>query len=327
MSKKCKRWISIVLLLFGGIRCGGHPGDSTGPNDAIEVEKPKAPLILDRRFSDGEAVFRWEDLGNVVGWNIYRAEGAEGLFVKIAHVSSPSFEETGLEYDQTYAYRVAGVAADGTEGTSIQIKGIPRNNSFPVTPRELIVDARNLELMGLPAYIELRWAPNEESDFYTYRVYVSAMVADPSVRSAEVSQEVASPRFVFDNAESGVRYEFKVSAVDKGNLESSPTTVTVEVLSPVVLVSPVEGASTSSQPVLEWNPISGASYEVSVSASPAGIRELWSTEVDDISESEVRYAGPKLGPAGTFWWKVLAKVSHKRTNSVSLSRTESFRVK
>ena len=311
------RYFLFALMLLSGLQCGNDSGSPSAPAD---VKKPEAPRVLDRRFSDGEARFCWENSEGAVRWNIYRSVGEDSVFVKIASVTTSCFTETGLRYDESYSYRIAGVARDDREGPFADVKGVPRNNLYPTSPRGLRADSRNFEALGLSPRIVFRWLPNDESDFRTYRIHLIAL---PD--TAVVSQEIDSPDFQFENAEVGRTYLFRVSAVDKGELESSPTELTVEVLRPVILEFPVEGEVSAPAPVFRWKAIPGASYEISVSASPGGIQELWFAELEPSSAPSIRYTGPKL-ETGTFWWKVLARVSEEGITSVSLSRLANFTV-
>jgi len=137
--------------------------------------------------------------------------------------SSPSneFRDPHFEFGTTYLYTVRSVAQFGTDF-------VESTDSAPVivTPRDVFPPAAptSLEItivpatQQAPANVELSWAISPEGDLAGYSVYRSDAEDAPGER---VSTEILpSPTFRDMSIQSGRRYYYRVSALDRAGNES-----------------------------------------------------------------------------------------------------------
>jgi hypothetical protein len=325
MKTHLKIFCTCLVVATG---CGSNPASSK------RVDPPSPPRdLVAEKFSDGEVILRWtlsagED---VVGYNIYRSEEHDRMFVKADFVAGGHFRDVGLTYSTSYFYRIVAVNSAGLESTPLEIGGTPNNNLWPAMPHQVRVEARNLTMLGYEPEIELTWTANSEADLAHYCIYGSNyrdFEPDESTRL----DEVEFPRLIHRQVEEGAVYFFKITAVDVGNLESLAAEASVELMHPPILEQPIRGNVVESKLVFAWQavpvnrPDIQIRYTVSVAEGPAS-RELWVADVDG-NQTQVTYSGPEL-EAGTYWWKVLAEVTDTRNTAVSLalSALENFKVR
>jgi len=312
-------------LLWCG--CGSDTGVST------DAQAPDAPSSLRaERFSDGEAVLTWEfdEDAELRGFRVYRANGQGAPFAEVGFVEEKRYRDTGLDYETVYSYRVAAVGELGAESAPAEISGRPLNALWPARPRSLSAEAFNFQTLGQEPAIELFWEPGEEADLECYVIYGST---DPHFTADESTElgRTTGTRFSRYRVDPGDTYYFKVTAVDRGGLESGTAEVGVGLIQPVVLKLPVNGGFGEGRPVFEWGvvpvEVRGARvvYTVSVSAGPAS-REIWAGELVG-GDGRLRFDGDRL-EVGTYWWKVLVEVVYPGgARSSALSRLQYFRVR
>lgn len=320
-------WSVICAGMLLGVGCGSDTGVST------DAQAPEAPRSLRaERFSDGEVVLTWEfgEDAEVRGFRVYRADGRERPFAEVGFVEEKRFRDIGLDYETPYSYRVMAVSSLGAESAPAEISGRPLNALWPARPRALSAEAFNFQALGYEPAIELFWEPGEEADLDCYVVYGST---DPhfSMDESTLLGRTMAPRFARHRVVPGETYYFKVTALDRGGLESGSADIGVGLIQPVVLKQPVNGDFGGGKPVFEWAPapvdVRGVQvvYTVSVSAGPAA-REIWAAELEG-GDGRLQYGGDRL-EAGTYWWKVLVEVVYPGgARSSALSVLDYFRVR
>ncbi|HSZ20187.1 MAG TPA: hypothetical protein VK770_10370 [Candidatus Acidoferrum sp.] len=144
--------------------------------------------------------------------------------------TSPSteFRDSHFEFGTPYWYTVRAVAQFGPDfvesANSAPATVTPRDVFPPTTPTGLeitVIPATN----QAPAYIELSWAINPESDLAGYSVYRSDAENAPGER---VSTEILpSPTFRDMSVLPGRRYYYRVSALDRAGNESPKSSAVV----------------------------------------------------------------------------------------------------
>ncbi len=116
--------------------CGGEKGQSflynygwidIGENgnvrikaytDDVQIQKPSAPTGIQVSNTTASLTVKWEAISSATGYEIYRA-GTDGVYSKIATVTSTSYVDTNVKYDTTYSYKVKALNAGGTSDFSI----------------------------------------------------------------------------------------------------------------------------------------------------------------------------------------------------------------
>ena len=309
------------------VGCGNNPTSST------RSEPPSPPRDLAAsKYSDGEVIlhFTLSDGQDVVGYHVYRAMGG-GEFAKVGFVEEGRFRDIDLTYDQPCYYRVVAVNRVGLESTPLEIGGTPYNNLFPAIPQGIQIEARNLTMLGYDPEIELTWVPNREADLAHYNVY-SSTESEFAMTEHNRIDAIDTPRFVHTEVVEGSTYFYKITAVDRGGLESLAAEVRVELMHPPILEQPTDGSDVVAKPVFAWQtvpvswPDTQVRYTVSLSTGPAA-RELWVADVEG-NKNQVKYTGPELDP-GVYWWCVLVEVEDSQGTAVSLalSSLENFKVR
>jgi hypothetical protein len=175
-----------------------------------------------------------------VHYNIYRAE-LEGASTNLANpdvsqlnlngklqllASQPeqTYSDKSFEFAKTYAYIVrAAITRDGVPLESAD------STPVIVTPRDIFPPAvpQAISAAALPAetdnglVVDLSWSINVEPDFAGYRVYRSEQ---PDTRGQLLTQELLlTPAYRDTSVQSGHRYWYVVTAVDRAGNESAPS--------------------------------------------------------------------------------------------------------
>jgi hypothetical protein len=175
-----------------------------------------------------------------VHYNIYRAEldaastnlaspdvsqlNLNGKLQLLASQPEQTYSDKSFEFGKTYAYIVR---------TAITRDGVPLESadSMPVivTPRDIFPPAvpQAISAAVLPGetdntlVVDLSWSINVEPDFAGYRVYRSEQ---PNTRGQLLTQELLlTPAYRDTSVQSGHRYWYVVTAVDRAGNESAPS--------------------------------------------------------------------------------------------------------
>lgn len=127
------------------------------------------------------------------------------------NVKINSFNDTGLEYEQTYNYVFKSVDFSGnvSNGSSLTVKTMPEIDEIaPLSPVGVDVVNGNASLF-------LSWSASPENDVAGYNVYVDGVKRNGS--------PVAGNSFRMTNLVNGQEYSLQVSAVDTSGNESELT--------------------------------------------------------------------------------------------------------
>lgn len=323
----------LMLVLGTGVWMTACGGDSSGgPQLSPDIVPPDRPSNLQvGKIGDGEIQLTWAAPADS-DWTffvVYRAASAEPALA-VDTTFQTQFDDRGLEYEVEYTYHVTAVDGAANEsGPSNSVSGQPFNTLSPQAPTGLRAGARNIVIFD-QLDILLDWNDNTEADFEFYRVYRAeeANFSDVVLRTA-----VAEPRFVDEEVEIGVRYFYRIAAVDRGGKESVPSeSVSDAALAVTVLTEPLQGELTSPTPTFHWQAVPEAlTYQVIVTTSPT------SGEISAMpltSDTSAVFQGRSLDSDVTvtlesgeiYYWKVIASTrSNGAENSVSI--VESFKVR
>jgi hypothetical protein len=151
--------------------------------------------------------------------------------LQIAAAKEPEFEDTGFDYGKTYVYVVRSVANE--EGVTLESGDsrvaivTPKDTFPPASPRDLIAAVLPGATAG-SSTVDLSWSLNIETDLAGYRIYRSE---SEEVSGQELNTELLpTPAYRDNSAQSGRKYWYSVTAVDRAGNESSPSTAaTVEI--------------------------------------------------------------------------------------------------
>ena len=143
---------------------------------------------------------------------------------KIAETQSPGYEDSQVEYNNTYAYAVRSVVEYSGEevesSDSNEVTITVRDIVPPSAPQGIVVVFVPAEGQT-PAHLELSWSINPETDVAGYYVYRSEEQGALGTRlNAEL---LPTPTFRDMSAVAGHRYFYSVTAVDRSGNESAPS--------------------------------------------------------------------------------------------------------
>ena len=157
-------------------------------------------------------------------WRIYRRSEPQKEFAEIGLAEKPVFIDPNTEYGKQYDYAVKAVLKAGSAEAESEISSpvsvTPVDRFAPGTPSGLTA------LEGTDS-IELAWDPRPEPDLRGYRLYR----AGPDGEFSLIGDLLEAPAYSDRKLESGKRYRYAVSAVDRLNNESARSEP-VEITSP-----------------------------------------------------------------------------------------------
>ena len=117
---------AVITICLGLINA--TPAISSLSGFGQEVPQPASPQSPDAKPKAHSVNLSWKaSISIVVGYNVYRAEKAEGPFTKLnsSPVNKTNYQDTGVRAGHTYFYKVAAIDAKGKESESTtQIKAV-----------------------------------------------------------------------------------------------------------------------------------------------------------------------------------------------------------
>ena len=213
---------------------------------------PETPRDVRTTVTESAIVVSWAESAappgaSLAGYRVYRGEIESGQEPVPQNLSpaklksplellgsppSPNFQDTNFEFDNTYLYTVRSVAQFGAEAVesadSAPVSVTPQDIFPPAAPKALEI-AIIPATPQAPAYVELSWAISSEADLAGYNVYRSDREDTPGTRRN--AETLPSPTFRDISIEPGVRYFYRVSAVDRTGNES-PKSSAVQIVVP-----------------------------------------------------------------------------------------------
>ncbi|MCE5251016.1 fibronectin type III domain-containing protein [bacterium] len=287
--------------------------------DKNDTTPPPVPLNLQlSAIGNGSASLVWTPItvDDLKGYNVYWRGGAKAdpLSANRKFVENSSVTIINLDYEIIYYFAVSAVDKNGNESAlSNQVNGKPLNTTSPSPPANINISAVN----DIIPKINVFWSENTEPDIKHYNIYRAQTSTGLEDSSSSYVTSVTQEYYVDVNVEVGVRYYYRISAVDKENWESTPSSIVSDlVLPPVSLVSPINYQYIGDHPQFTWEPVEGATkYVLFLTSSRIG-GEIWYTEVNK-NTTQVTYAGNvTLISGNTYYWRVGA-ITIKEINSES----------
>jgi hypothetical protein len=209
-------WIGNEIVL--GVRVAGRKGRLSEWSNRVtlQVVPPLAtPSDVRAEAAPTGVRLRWSATNErpEVAWRIYRRMGNQQEMTRADVSDKPEFIDTQIEYGKSYEYAVQATTKAGTQEAESEMSVVasvtPLDTFAPETPTGLTA------LAGADS-VELAWDPRAEPDLHGYRVYR----AGDSGEFAPVGDIVETPAYSDRKIESGKRYKYAVSAVDRLGNES-----------------------------------------------------------------------------------------------------------
>ena len=311
--------LSPIIFLCGCER--NAPTETAGDN------LPPAVPIGVKIYSayDGEIEIVWHENveADLKGYNVYKS--TDSTHFNLIEFSSQSYYlDDSLDYNEKYFYRVTALDMENRESNaSTIVSAIPKNVYKPYAPRFPQVNARNW--IGEKS-IYLTWDPGFETDiagFYIFRSTLPGFVPDSTNINGFSTSSVYSDT---SNLSLLTPYFYKIVAVDKGNLRSSPSSEVSDKILPVAeTVTPI-GTIMTNILIFKFIAVSVPStYEITLQSNPY-FGQIWSKVLttnrinDTIS---INYDGNYIDYGVNYYWRVVT-YSEGNSNPNSISSLNNF---
>jgi fibronectin type 3 domain-containing protein len=188
------------------------------PGDYVPPSAPQTLVATDS--SSGTITVKWRKNtdADFLRYRIYLG-ALPGPTSKIdsttAGVSDTSKTFSGLVNGTRYYLRITAVDSAGNESAySNEVSAMPSaGNAAPSAPISLVVTDSSSWT------ITIKWRKNNEADFLRYRVYRS-IAPSPATKVDSTTAGVSDTSKTFTGLSNGIRYYFRISAVDSAGNES-----------------------------------------------------------------------------------------------------------
>jgi hypothetical protein len=277
------------------------------PGDDVTAPLPPTGLLVEGA-RDGYIFIGWlkNRETDLSAYAVHRAEsGDPARFITIDTITANYYFDEQRSYDTTYFYFVTAIDESGNESVpSDTVSARARNVYEPDAPDNFQVNGYN---DGVKRLLRLSWSPVDEADLALYRIYRSDSPIDKA-EAALLMMEIDAA--FFDDitvTQTGRRYYYAVTAVDRGGLESALSTVRSDfIASRPSLVAPRHDTQAPAYPLLQWMRVPEASsYLLTVSVSETS-GEVWSRLVEQAAGDTLsfRLDGTPLTQGQTYFWRV-----------------------
>ncbi|MBL1214759.1 MAG: hypothetical protein HND52_15480 [Ignavibacteriae bacterium] len=318
MNLKFKQ-ILILLLISIMIGCDRDSINTPLKDDGVPPNPPSGLNVW--RARDGQVGIEWfrNTEAGTKGYNIYRSINDTIKFMLLAYTNDDFFLDTGLEYDSTYYYKLTSIDIFDNEGKfSPTVFAKPENYFKPITPFDSRINARN---WNDSIYIYLSWVPTGDTDIKQYNIYRDTI---PNFEIAAEKLHDSTYQINYSdtsNIQLLIKYYYKVTAVDKGNLQSEPTRELTDIIfNKPKIIFPENNAEISFLSALEIELISEpADYKIVIQKNEFFdiIREInFSTDEVDVNRT-IPISNIVLESYRYYYWRVI-------TYSNSSSEPNSF---
>jgi hypothetical protein len=154
--------------------------------------------------------------------------------LQLGATTTTDYRDSGFDYGKTYAYlvrSVIGSPAGPLESSDSPLTIVTPKDTFPPAAPQGLVAVVQLGATPDSVAVELSWSINVEPDLAGYRVYRSQQ---EGTRGVLLTPEfLPSPAYRDNSVQSGQRYWYTVTAVDRSGNESAPSpAVAVDVAQP-----------------------------------------------------------------------------------------------
>jgi hypothetical protein len=193
------------------------------------------PSNLSSEITQEAIVLRWEkpetnidgsSPANILGYNIYRRSDKEEQAKKLnsSPVSDTEYRDDFFDFETKYIYFVRAVSV-GSEAAPVESLSSPQ---LEVTPQDIFPPSppASITIAASPNSISLFFAANPEKDISGYKIYRSTDNATPLEDWELLTPEpIQTNTFRDQNVNSGIRYFYYLTAVDKFGNVSQPSEI------------------------------------------------------------------------------------------------------
>ncbi|HZW37945.1 MAG TPA: hypothetical protein VFF33_01455 [Ignavibacteriaceae bacterium] len=211
------RFLLILSLVFLINSCERQDNIVT-IDDGLPPAVPQGLFVYNA--TDGTIDIEWKKNNepDLKGYNVYRRTNKTD-YILIASTKNYYYFDDSLEYEETYFYKVTSVDLTNLESDfSNEISAIPSNKFKPNRPNDFQAFGRN---WNGRKYMFLKWMTNTESDVSYYNIYRSTVEGfQPDSTNLIGTSNISTFKDTV-SIELYKTYYYKITAVDKGGLEST----------------------------------------------------------------------------------------------------------
>ena len=211
---------AFLILIISVYGCKRQAANINEPETSLPPAVPSGLQVV--AAHDGSVLIDWKPNAeaNLKGYFVYRGDGDSVSLKKLLFATDSYLLDDSLSYDTNYYYKVSAV--DDMDRESEQtyfVRARPVNLNPPMAVTQIEINARNW-IDSLSVY--LNWQPNGEGDISGYEVYRSE-ISNFTPGKDNFIGTAGSPFFLDTHSlKAYVNYYYKIIAVDKGGLKSTP---------------------------------------------------------------------------------------------------------
>ena len=249
----------------------------------------------------------------VTGYEIERKDPDEEHFALVDHLEgrlNAEYIDSDLDDNKLYRYRIVALTGDGERTAPSKIVTVS-TKPLPIAPQH--VNASKGEI----AQIRLEWSPSATKGINYYNVYR----AEKKDGYYEYHAKVARTRFTDKTQQDGVRYFYKVTAVDKDGLESLPSTPVAGTNKAAPAAPELLGLSVNENAVvIRWKPTDkrAVAYEID-KQTHSGWFDTKKARISNIKTTS--FTDVNVVPGRTYEYAVIAVDADGMKSDPSASKT------
>ncbi|MEA3513220.1 MAG: hypothetical protein U9R37_06425 [Campylobacterota bacterium] len=191
-----------------------------------QIKKLKASEKLPRKIQ-----LSWDksDTKDVVSYNIYRSNSANGSFSKIhkASIKHNMFDDTISDDGKLYFYKITTVDKDGLESKIEDIKPIMGSTlDKPKMPKVTYIGIQDNKVV-------INWVASDDRTV-AYNIY--KVTKDGWSAKEKVIPNIKDLRYEDSDVVRGIEYGYSIQSIDKHGLTSAKTPESLQKLSKIAIV-------------------------------------------------------------------------------------------
>jgi fibronectin type 3 domain-containing protein len=198
---------------------GPHGRNVGWSNFQTVIVVPPLPVPQGLAATDAPDAVRLDWHAGASQFRVYRRTPDDPQWKQIAVTDKPFYVDPAIEYGGSYEYQVQSIEKSGDKYAESE-----SSQTIAIKPKDLFPPAVPTGLTAVPGSrsIELAWDRSVEKDFSAYQVYRDGK---------KIADGLTSPSFSDKDVRSGVKYSYRISAIDNaGNV--SALSVAVEAAIP-----------------------------------------------------------------------------------------------
>ncbi|HPQ20099.1 MAG TPA: fibronectin type III domain-containing protein, partial [bacterium] len=279
--------------------------------------RPAAPINLNSIAQSNSIKLSWSAVSDfdLKGYNVYIKQGNSQNYNKIADkITTTEFTATNLTNGETYYFIVRSIdLANQESNPSNEVSAIPGVNAPPSAPQNVRAIPGNNQ-------VNLYWNANTEADLAGYNVYKS--LTSGSNYTKVNTTVITTPYYTVLNLQNGIRYYFRVTAIDIYDSESAYSAEVDTIPANVDLTPPLPPRNLTATAdigkiILNWTANTEDDlyvYKIYKSSNGGSYSLLTS-----VNKTYTSYTDTNVTSGNTYWYKITATDTASPANESGFS--------